>query len=112
MKENILARQERYAELLLTYRNLLTEVVLRRMEAFYLDNLSLSEIAENESVSRNAIHLSIQAGEKELDHLEEALHFVKKKEKWLNDLSAIQSAPSEKKEKLIERLKGEIENGI
>ena len=47
-------------------------------EDYYFDNLSLGEIAENESVSRNAIHKHIKNAEIKLLEYEEKLNLYKK----------------------------------
>lgn len=112
-KDKVLLRQEHYGELLRIYSSLLTEVIRRRMESFYFDNLSLSEIAENEGVSRNAVHLSLLNGEKELDYYEDKLHLKKKEEKQLKFIQELENLPlSEEEKKILLKLKGEIQNGI
>ena len=47
-------------------------------ESYYFDNLSLSEIAENEDKSRNAIHKSIKSVCSKLIEYEEILGLYKK----------------------------------
>ena len=47
-------------------------------ESYYFDNLSLSEIAENEDKSRNAIHKSIKGVCSKLIEYEEILNLYKK----------------------------------
>jgi len=47
-------------------------------ESYYFDNLSLSEIAENEDKSRNAIHKSIKAVCSKLYEYEDKLGLYKK----------------------------------
>ena len=42
------------------YGELLSDIQKRYFEAYYLDNLSLAEIADNENKSRNAIHKNIK----------------------------------------------------
>ena len=44
-----------YSELYDIYKNLLTEKQQLYFEEYYFNNLSLSEIAENYSISRNAV---------------------------------------------------------
>ena len=42
------------------YGELLSDIQKRYFEAYYFDNLSLAEIADNENKSRNAIHKNIK----------------------------------------------------
>ncbi len=42
------------------YMDLFSEKQRKYFEAYYFDNLSLSEISENDNVSRNAVHKSIK----------------------------------------------------
>lgn len=111
--ENELEKKAYYADLLLFYGDLLTENVKRRMTSFYLDDYSISEIAENEKVSRNAVFEALHSGEKSLDKYEEALHL---REKSLTASSLLEEIKAEddkaKRDALIERLKGEISYGI
>ena len=104
-----LKKQQHYAELLLIYRKLLTENIRKRMEAFYFDDLSLSEISENDGVSRNAVHLSIRSGEKELDRFEKSLGLAKLKKTLLEELDALSQAKSkEERGDLVRKMKGEF----
>ncbi|MDD6879299.1 MAG: sigma factor-like helix-turn-helix DNA-binding protein [bacterium] len=61
------------------YKELLTDKQRHYFELYYEDNLSLSEIAENENVSRNAVHNQIKIVEKKLQELENKLGLYKKK---------------------------------
>lgn len=63
----------RIAYLLDFYGNVLDERCARIMEAYYEDDLSLSEIAEGESISRQGVRHIIKKGEEELSFLEEKL---------------------------------------
>ncbi|MCK7489377.1 MAG: hypothetical protein MZU79_03375 [Anaerotruncus sp.] len=50
----------RVTRLLETYSGLLPRKQAAMCAAYYLDNLSLGEIAENEGISRQAVHDSIE----------------------------------------------------
>lgn len=63
----------RIAYLLDFYGNVLDERCARIMEAYYEDDLSLSEIAEGEAISRQGVRHIIKKGEEELSFLEEKL---------------------------------------
>ena len=48
-------------------------------EEYYFDNLSLSEIAENENITRQAVRDNLKKGERKLFDYEEKLEIMKKK---------------------------------
>lgn len=77
----------RYSELLSLYQNLLSETQREILEDYFLYNLSLTEIAENRSVSRSAVEDAIKKGKKKLDELEEKICSLKAIER-LNDIKA------------------------
>ena len=62
------------------YKNLLSDKEQNIFENYYMEDLSLSEIAENESVTRNAIHKSLKTVEEKLNSYENKLNFYQKKE--------------------------------
>lgn len=55
------------------YGQLLTTKQQTYFKEYYFNNLSLSEIAENENVSRNAIHKQIKEAENKLINYEQIL---------------------------------------
>ena len=55
------------------YGGLFTDKQQEYFEAYYFDDLSLSEIAENNGVSRNAVHGQIKIVEEKLLFYEEKL---------------------------------------
>ena len=63
------------------YGELLSDIQKKYFEAYYFDNLSLSEISENESKSRNAVHKSIKSVVKKLYEYEDKLKLYNKDEK-------------------------------
>lgn len=102
-----------WGDLLVIYGKLLTKVIYKRMEAFYLDDLSYSEIANNERVSRTAIYDSIHEGEKSLLEFEEKLGLYKRLKLLRKLLKDYEDEKDEKsKEELFKKIKGEIEYGI
>ena len=60
------------------YGELLNEDNKRYFEDYYFDNLSLGEIAENYSISRNAVHKHIKTSEEKLKFYEDKLGIYKK----------------------------------
>ncbi len=63
------------------YKKMFTDKQKEYFEEYYFNNLSLSEIAENHNVSRNAVHNELKLIENRLVELEEKLELNKKKNK-------------------------------
>lgn len=70
-----------YIDLYDLYGELLTEKQQNYFEDYYFSNLSLSEIAENMDVSRNAIHNQIKDAEEKLGYYEQHLHLYERNSK-------------------------------
>lgn len=68
------------------YKDLLTDKQKEYYEAYYFDNLSLSEIAENFDVSRNAVFNQLKIIEEKLTEYEEKLKINEKQCKILSIL--------------------------
>lgn len=60
------------------YGELLKDNQKEVFENYVLDNYSLSEIAEDRGISRQAVHDMLKRAEKTLSDYEEKLHLVKK----------------------------------
>ena len=98
------------------YGKLLTEKQLEILNDYYNNDLSLSEIAENNHITRQAVSDIIKKGENKLFELEEKLLFMEKTMKQekllqevLNELSKIQEASSDKKvEKILNHVRKEL----
>ena len=60
------------------YGKLLTEIQLKVLQDYYDKDLSLSEIAENEGITRQAVRDIIMKGENKLFELEEKLEIMKR----------------------------------
>ncbi len=71
------------------YYKLLTEKQRNYFEAYYFSNLSLSEIAENYDVSRNAVYKQIQITVNKLKEYEEKLGLYAKKNNLLKILCKV-----------------------
>jgi len=67
-----------YNELYDYYKELLTEKQKNYFEEYYFNNLSLSEIAENYDITRNAVSKQLKIVIEKLDELEEKLSLRKK----------------------------------
>ena len=98
------------------YGKLLTEKQEEFIEDYYNNDLSLSEIAENNNITRQAVRDIIKKGEKKLFEYEEKLHFMKRTlnqekriEKVLSELTKIQKESSDKKvASILESIKKEL----
>ncbi len=67
-----------YAMLLDCYGDLLTDKQRDIMQLYYYEDLSLSEIAENENITRQGVHDAIKHAEQYLANFEEKVGFVSK----------------------------------
>ena len=68
----------RVSLLLQTYGKLLTEKQETVLDDYYNNDLSLSEIAENNNITRQAVRDNIKKGEQKLFELEEKLGVMEK----------------------------------
>lgn len=91
----------KYTKLFDYYGNLLTEKEQIYFKDYYFENLSLSEIAQNYNVSRNAVHKQIKSCEIKLEQYEEKLGIIKRDEKIKKDLEKIKD---ERVSKILEIL--------
>ena len=82
------------------YKELLTLKQQNYFEAYYQDNLTLSEIAENNDVSRNAVHKQLKETIKILENYEEKLKILDKKHKIIQEIKDMKL--KEKIERIIE----------
>lgn len=102
--------------LLSFYGNLLTKKQSEFIDDYYNNDLSLSEIAENYNITRQAVRDIIKKGEKKLFEYEEKLMFMKrtlnqekKIEKALSELTKIQKDYSDKQIiSVLESIKKEL----
>jgi len=85
------------------YGKLLTEKQFEFINDYYNNDFSLSEIAENNDITRQAVRDIIKKGEKKLFEYEEKLEFMKKTlnqekklQKILLELTKIQTEYSDK----------------
>ena len=98
------------------YGKLLTEKQFEFIDDYYNNDLSLSEIAENNHITRQAVRDILKKGEKKLFEYEEKLMFMKrmlnqekKIEKVLAELTKIQEDDTDKKiANILESVKREL----
>ena len=98
------------------YGNLLTKKQLKFIDDYYNNDLSLSELAENHDITRQAVRDNIKKGEKKLFEYEEKLGSMKrtlnqekKIQKVLSELAKIQEdATDEQVADVLESIKKEL----
>ena len=98
------------------YGKLLTKKQYEFINDYYNNDLSLSEIAENNDITRQAVRDNIKKGEKKLFEYEEKLEFMKrtlkqeqKIEKVLFELTKIQKTSSDKQvANVLENIKKQL----
>lgn len=98
------------------YGKLLTEKQFEFLNDYYNNDYSLSEIAENNNITRQAVRDIIKKGEKKLFEYEEKLLFMKKTltqeqkiQLVLEELTKIQKNSSDKKiEHILDSIKKEL----
>ena len=73
------------------YGELLSDLQRKYFELYYFDNLSLSEIGENDEKSRNAIHKCIKSSVSKLYEYEDKLKLYENRCKIENIISNIDS---------------------
>ena len=78
-KMNSLLEKKTYYQMLFNfYGNLLTEKQKELFIAYYENDFSLQEIADEFSISRNAVHDALKNAVKNLEHFEESLKLFEK----------------------------------
>lgn len=98
------------------YGKMLTEKQYQVINDYYNNDLSLSEIAENNNITRQAVRDIIKKGENKLFELEEKLSVMdrmlkqdKKIQQILEELCKIQNSSSDKKiEKILNNVTKEL----
>lgn len=98
----------RIMSLIDTYGKLLTNKQFEIVSNYYFDNLTLSEIGDNYSISRQAVNDCINQSVKALETYEEKLQLITKNNAIINKLSRI--ADDSNNAELSERLAEIIED--
>lgn len=83
------------------YQDLFTDKQKEYYEEYYFNDLSLSEIAENNDVSRNAVHNQIKIVEEKLEFYESVLKLYEKSLKIRKIIAELDEKTKEEIEKLI-----------
>lgn len=85
------------------YGNLLTGKQKEYFELYYFDNLSLSEISQNDNVSRNSIHKHIKNGCLKLENYEEKLKIYERNEKIIKFSTKLNEKEQKELKELIKK---------
>ena len=78
--DDLLNKKEYLNSLNNIYKDLFTLKQQEYFEAYFFDDLSLAEIAENSNVSRNAVFTALKSIEEKLEEYEDKLQILSKKE--------------------------------
>mgnify|MGYP004581474999 CR=1 FL=1 len=102
--------------LLETYGKLLTEKQYQMLDDYYNNDLSLSEIAENANITRQAVRDNLKKGESKLFEYEEKLGIMKKtlmqEEKIASILSEITKIKEHTSDKEIARILEDVKSKL
>lgn len=79
----------KYTNLFDCYGNLLTDKQKEYFIDYYFNNLTLSELAENYQISRNAVHKQLKNTTEKLEEFEEKLGFLEKQNLIKKELEKI-----------------------
>ena len=115
-KEDMVKKKVEISMLLQLYGNMLTNIQKQSIDDYYNNDLSLTEIAENQNITRQSVRDFIKKGEKKLFEYEEKLNFMKrmleqeeKIEKVLEELTQIEkNYTDEQVSKILEHVKKEL----
>ena len=109
---DVLSKNLLICDLLEIYGKLLTEKQLRLLELYYFDDLSLSEIAENEGGSRQGAMDVIKRAEKELLKMESVLGLYSRNTEQLKIINSLKVLNKNKDFNKMEVLLTELEKTI
>lgn len=96
-------------ELVLTYGNMLTEKQLSAVKCYYLLDMGLTEIAENEKITRQGAYDLVTKSTTILTSLEEKLGMVKLRKGVQDAVQKLEDINSETIEPIIKDLKTILE---
>lgn len=99
-----LDRSVRIYELFSLYGLLLSPAQAKMIDLYYQKDLSLGEIAELESISRNAVHDSLKKAIAALEKYDSLLGLMNKREEILNYLDELKKNSSKEQQILIKKI--------
>ncbi len=96
--------------LLELYGSLLTKTQQNYMDLYYNEDLSLSEIGENEQITRQAVRTILVKSKKKLQEYEQKLKFMQKQEKIKEQIEILEKTKiTEEQQKIIDKIKKQID---
>ena len=98
--------------LLEIYGNLLTETQRMYMDLYYNQDYSLSEIGDNENITRQAVRTILVKSKKKLYEYEEKLNFLEKEKRIKTLIQKIELAQNEEERKKYLKQIQEVLYGI
>ena len=97
----------RISILLELYGKLLTEKQYEFMDLYYNQDLSLSEIGDNNDITRQAVRTILLKSKKKLEEYENQLKFMQKEEKIKKCIEELEETNADKK--ILKKLKQQID---
>ena len=97
----------RISILLEIYGNLLTEKQYEFMDYYYNQDLSLSEIGDNNDITRQAVRTILLKSKKKLEEYEKKLKFMQKEEKIKKCIEELEDTNADKK--ILKKIKQQID---
>ena len=97
----------RISILLEIYGKLLTEKQYEFMDYYYNEDLSLSEIADNNDITRQAVRTILLKSKKKLEEYESKLKFMQKEEKIKKYIEELEETNVDKK--ILKKIKQQID---
>ena len=97
----------RISILLEIYGKLLTEKQYEFMDYYYNQDLSLSEIGDNNDITRQAVRTILLKSKKKLEKYEKQLKFMEKEEKIKKCIEELEETNADKK--ILKKIKQQID---
>ena len=97
----------RVSILLEIYGKLLTEKQYEIMDYYYNQDLSLSEIGDNNDITRQAVRTILLKSKKKLEQYENQLKFMQKEEKIKKCIEELEETNADKK--ILKKIKQQID---
>ena len=92
------------------YGNLLTETQKKYMELYYNEDFSLSEIGDNENITRQAVRTILVKSKNKLQEYEKKLNFMQKEKQINKLLQELKNTDlNEKQEKIIKKIEDKLD---
>lgn len=96
--------------LLSLYGNLLTQTQKKYMELYYNEDLSLSEIGDNEQITRQAVRTILVKSKKKLQEYEKDLKFMQKEKEIKTLIQKLENTDINKEQKqIIEKINYQLD---